>query len=64
MHNGVFQSLEDIIDFYDWGAGAVFGKSPLIQPLGLTAEEKRDLLAFLQALSGELSALTLGEFPR
>jgi cytochrome c peroxidase len=64
MHNGVFQSLEDIIDFYDRGAGAVFGKSPLIQPLGLTAEEKRDLLTFLQALSGELSALTLGEFPR
>jgi cytochrome c peroxidase len=64
MHNGVFQSLEDIIDFYDRGAGGVFGKSPLLQPLGLIAEEKRDLLAFLQALSGELSPLTLGEFPR
>jgi cytochrome c peroxidase len=36
MHNGVFQSLEEIIDFYDRGGGAVPGKSPLIHPLGLT----------------------------
>jgi cytochrome c peroxidase len=58
MHNGVFQSLEDILDFYDRGGGAVSGKSPLIQPLGLTAQDKRDLLAFLQTLTGELSIIT------
>jgi cytochrome c peroxidase len=63
MHNGVFQSLEEVIDFYDGGAGAVAGKSPLIQPLGLTAEEKRDLLAFLQALTGELPIVTPPELP-
>jgi cytochrome c peroxidase len=54
MHNGAFQSLEEIIDFYDRGGGSVPQQSPLIQPLGLTAAEKRDLLAFLQALTGEL----------
>jgi cytochrome c peroxidase len=64
MHNGAFQSLNDVIDFYDGGAGAVAGKSPLIQPLGLTAEEKRDLLAFLQALTGELPIVTPPELPR
>jgi cytochrome c peroxidase len=58
MHNGVFQSLEDILDFYDRGGGAVSGKSPLIQPLGLTAQDKRDLLAFLQTLTGELPIIT------
>ena len=63
MHNGVFHSLEEIIDFYDAGGGAVAGKSPLIQPLGLTAQEKRDLLAFLQALTGELPTVTPPEFP-
>jgi cytochrome c peroxidase len=57
MHNGAFQSLEEIIDFYDRGGGAVSRKSPLIQPLGLTAQEKRDLLAFLQALTGELPTI-------
>jgi hypothetical protein len=47
----------------DAGGGAVAGKSSLIQPLGLTAQEKRDLLAFLQALTGELPTVTPPEFP-
>jgi cytochrome c peroxidase len=59
MHNGVFHSPEEVVEFYDAGGGAVAGKSPLIQPLGLTAQEKRDLLAFLQALTGELPTVTL-----
>ena len=57
MHNGIFQSLEDILDFYDGGGGTVSGKSPLIQPIGLTIQDKRDLLAFLQSLTGEISSL-------
>jgi len=64
MHNGVFQSLEDIIDFYDKGGGSVAGKSPLIQPLGLTPSEKRDLLAFLHALTGDLPVVTPVALPR
>jgi cytochrome c peroxidase len=63
MHNGVFQSLEEVIQFYNAGGGASAGKSPLIQPLGLTAQEQRDLLAFLQSLTGELPALTLPDLP-
>jgi cytochrome c peroxidase len=64
MHNGVFHSLEEVVDFYNNGGGAVAGKSPLIQALGLTAQEKRDLLAFLQALTGELPAVTPPELAR
>lgn len=64
MHNGVFQSLEEIIGFYDRGGGAVSGKSPLVQALGLTAQEKRDLLTFLQALTGELPTVTPPAYPR
>jgi cytochrome c peroxidase len=64
MHNGVFHSLEDIIDFYDKGGGAVAGKSSLLQPLGLTPQEKRDLLAFLQALTGDLPTVTPTDLPR
>ena len=64
MHNGVFLSLEEVIDFYDAGGGAVLGKSPLLQPLGLTAQGKRDLLAFLQALTGELPTITPPDFTR
>jgi cytochrome c peroxidase len=64
MHNGVFYSLEVVVDFYNNGGGAGAGKSPLIQALGLTAQEKRDLLAFLQALTGELPTVTPQELTR
>lgn len=50
MHNGVFQTLEDVIEFYDKGGGD--GNREL-KPLGLSADEKRYLKAFLsEALSG------------
>ena len=54
MHNGIFQSLEDVLDFYARGGGAVSGKSPLLQPLEFTVQDKRDLVAFLQSLTGEI----------
>ncbi|MDE0033191.1 MAG: c-type cytochrome [Deltaproteobacteria bacterium] len=53
MHNGVFRSLEEVVDFYDAGGGDDPLKAPQLKPLGLTPEEKADLLAFLEALSGE-----------
>ena len=51
MHNGVFFTLEEVIDFYDKGGGNDANKSSLMMPLGLTAEEKKALLAFLESLS-------------
>ena len=61
MHNGAFYELEEVVDFYDRGGIDEEGrttdwpqnKSPLIKPLGLTDEEKEDLIAFLGAFSGE-----------
>ena len=53
MHNGMFSTLEEVIDFYDSGGGKdAFGtKSKLVKPLGLTKEEKAALKAFLESLS-------------
>jgi len=52
MHNGSFARLEDVIDYYDRGGE----KNPVmdfrVRPLHLTPREKRDVLAFLDALSG------------
>jgi len=56
MHNGMIETLEDVVEFYDRGGGEnEFSgtKSPMIQPLGLTDGEKADLVAFLESLSGE-----------
>jgi cytochrome c peroxidase len=49
MHNGVFKTLAEVVDFYDRGAGA----GGELKPLGLSAEEKKALLAFLDAMSGD-----------
>ena len=51
MHNGVFTTLQEVVDFYDQGGGKGSNKSPLMHPLQLSAQEKKDLIAFIEALS-------------
>ncbi len=55
MHNGMFQSLEEVIDFYNEPAkrvpNAVNRDTVLQRPLGLTVAEKKDLEAFLLSLT-------------
>ncbi len=55
MHNGVFRTLHDVVDFYNRGGGAGVGVdvpnatlSPT--PLHLSAPDQRDIIAFLGAL--------------
>ena len=57
MHDGNLPTLEAVIDYYDRGGGTRAGKSPFIMKIGLTASEKRDLIAFLRALTDESSLL-------
>jgi len=56
MHNGVFKTLEEVIDFYDNGGGAGLGfnlSNQTLAPdkLNLTAIEKKRIIAFLNALT-------------
>jgi cytochrome c peroxidase len=56
MHNGVFATLAEVVDFYDRGGARGLGIEVALQdenvrPLGLSALEKADLVAFLEALS-------------
>ena len=61
MHNGVFETLDQVIDFFDRGGGE--GNS-VLKPLGLTAEEKKDLKIFLtEALTGEVLVIKSPEIP-
>ena len=53
MHDGAFKTLEEVIEFFDQGGQSNTNLSPLMKPLGLSAQEKTDLLAFLKALTGE-----------
>jgi cytochrome c peroxidase len=51
MHNGVFATLRDVVDFFDRGGGESPNKAPQLRPLGLSLAEKQDLVAFLESLS-------------
>jgi cytochrome c peroxidase len=59
MHNGVFSTLEEVIDFYDKGGAAgrnitLKNQTLPAEPLTLTAEEKKKLVLFLHTLTDEL----------
>jgi cytochrome c peroxidase len=63
MHDGRFFSLEEVIDWYDAGGHAKMQLSPRLRPLGLTQDEKRDLVAFLQACSSAMPVAERGRLP-
>lgn len=63
MHNGVFATLAEVVDFYDRGGGLDPSTSPLLKPLGLSDAEKQDLLAFLDSLSGTEVLMAAPELP-
>ena len=52
FHTGQFETLEQVIAFYNAGGGQDEYKDPLKQPLDLTAVEQEDLVSFLKSLSG------------
>ncbi len=54
MHNGMLKTLKDVVAFYDKGGGEGANKDSLLKPLALSAQEQSDLVAFLNALSGDL----------
>ena len=58
MHDGRFASLEEVVEFYDRGGIPNPHLSNLIIPLGLTAQEKKDLVEYMRALNGEGWQLT------
>jgi cytochrome c peroxidase len=53
MHNGILASLEEVVAFYNRGGGDDANKDPRIRPLGLSREERADLVAFIESLSGD-----------
>jgi cytochrome c peroxidase len=64
MHNGVFDSLEDVIEFFNKGGGDDPNKTTLLKPLNLTDDEKLTLEVFLkEALKGDLVIANMPEVP-
>jgi cytochrome c peroxidase len=56
MHNGIYTTLEEVMDFYNDGGGAGLGIALENQtlppdPLDLDQNEKRKIIAFINALT-------------
>jgi cytochrome c peroxidase len=61
MHNGVYRTLDQVIDFYDRGGGEGIGarltnQTLPLKPLRLSASEKHALIAFLGSLTDTSAA--------
>ena len=53
MHDGSLKTLEDVVKYYDKGGTPNRNLDQRLKPLHLTDQDKKDLVAFLNALSGE-----------
>jgi len=64
MHDGSMATLEEVVDHYDHGGTDRPSRSDLIKPLGLTSQEKSDLVAFLRTLNSDLTPTAVPVLPR
>ena len=63
MHDGSVATLEEVVDWYDKGGHANPHLSDKIKPLKLTAQDKADLVAFMQACTGPTPPVATGRLP-
>jgi cytochrome c peroxidase len=54
MHDGSIMTLDAVVEFYDRGGNGNPNLDTELRPLGLTSQEKQELLAFLGAISGSV----------
>lgn len=60
MHNGVFRTLEEVVEFYNSGGGAGHGldvpnQTLASDSLGLSATEKKHLISFMKSLNERIA---------
>ncbi len=63
MHNGSLPTLDAVIEFFNRGGDRI-GPGNELKPLGLSREEKRDLRAFLDSLTGGETEMPVPILPR
>jgi cytochrome c peroxidase len=64
MHDGSIATLEAVVEHYDGGGVDRPSRSDMIKPLGLTVQEKSDLVAFLRSLTSNLDPPAMPLLPR
>jgi cytochrome c peroxidase len=64
MHDGSMRTLAAVIDHYNSGFETRPSLDPNIHPLGLTKQDKEDLLAFLDTLTSADEPVAIAALPR
>lgn len=64
MRNGCYQTLMEVVEHYDRGGDDKDNLDLNIVPLGLTVQEKHELVAFLQSLDGVPMQVVVPALPR
>jgi cytochrome c peroxidase len=54
MHDGSLTTLADVVDFYAGGGNSNPDLDKDMKPLHLSAQERADLVAFLESLNGDM----------
>jgi cytochrome c peroxidase len=64
MRNGIYRTLEEVVEHYDRGGDVKENLSGNMKPLNLTAQEKADLIAFMNSLTGRHMAVAVPRLPQ
>src|SRR5690606_28806170 len=63
MHDGSQKTLEEVVEWYAKGGHPNPHLSDKMKKLDLTEQDKKDLVAFMHALTGELPKVEQGRLP-
>lgn len=64
MHNGIYRSLQEVVDHYDRGGDIKDNLDPNIFPLRLTPQEKEDIVAFMKSLTSKAADVAVPRLPQ
>lgn len=63
MHDGSVKTLEEVVEFYNKGGEPNQWLDPKIKKLNLTDQEKKDLVAFMEACTGDFPKVETARLP-
>jgi cytochrome c peroxidase len=64
MHDGSLKTLTEVVEWYDKGGHPKPYLSDKMKKLNLTAQEKEDLVSYMQALQGDLPVVRTDRLPK
>jgi cytochrome c peroxidase len=64
MHNGIYGTLEEVVEHYVRGGDMKDNLSPNMKAIELTAQQKSDLVAFMRSLTGAPMHVSFPQLPQ